>query len=118
MLKRKFCKHKQIFDETLLGLYLSRMSIMEILFSLGLKAEEIIYIESRDILEHVIDAPSRNPVFFINALSLYFGLDFKPDFLRMCRSDKFLLLSKSQPITANDIQNVNLIPRQYFSIRE
>lgn len=77
ILKRKFRKQKQIFDETLLGLFLSRMQIMGILFSLNLKKEEIFYFESRDILEDIIEAPSKNPVLFINAVQNYFKVDFK-----------------------------------------
>jgi hypothetical protein len=74
-----------VFDETLLGLFLSRMSILGILFSLNLKKEEFIYLESKDILEDIIEAPSKNPVLFINAVQTYFKIDFKSDFLRICR---------------------------------
>lgn len=68
LLKRKVFKHKQVFDETLLGLFLSRMSILGIVYSLNLKKEEFFYLESKDILEDIIDAPSKNPVFFINSV--------------------------------------------------
>lgn len=68
ILKRKFTKYKQVFDETLLGLFLSRMSILGILFSINLKKEEYIYLESKDILDDIIEAPSRNPVLFVNAV--------------------------------------------------
>lgn len=95
LLKRKFTKYKQVFDETLLGLFLSRMSILGILFSIDLKKEEYIYLESKDILDDIIEAPSKNPVLFINAVQSYFKLEFKPDFLRICRQDKHLMLSKS-----------------------
>ena len=68
ILNKKFSKNKQVFDETLLGLFLSRMSILGIIFSLNLNKEEFIYLESKDILEHIIEAPSKNPVLFINAV--------------------------------------------------
>lgn len=80
------------------------MAVLGILFSLNLKKEEFIYLESKDILDHIVEAPSKNPILFINAVQAYFKIDFKPDFLRTCRQDKFLLLSKSQPITVNDIK--------------
>lgn len=95
LLKRKFCKYRQVFDETLLGLFLSRMSILGIVFSLDMKKEEYIYLESKDILEDIVEAPSRNPVLFMNAVQTYFNVDLKPDFLRICRQDKHLMLSKS-----------------------
>jgi hypothetical protein len=76
ILKRKFTKYKQVSDETLLGLFLSRMSVLGILFSINLKKEEYIYLESKDILEDIIEAPSRNPVLFVNAVQSYFKIDF------------------------------------------
>jgi hypothetical protein len=74
-----------VFDETLAGLFISRMSIMGILFSLNLSKEEIIYLESKDILENIIETPSKNPVLFINSVQTYFKIEFKQDFLRICR---------------------------------
>lgn len=68
ILKRKYTKQKQVFDETLLGLFLSRMSILGIIFSLNLKKEEYIYLESKDILDDIMEAPSKNPMLFINAV--------------------------------------------------
>lgn len=68
LLKKKVNKHKQVFDESLLGLFLSRMSIFGILHSLNLKKEEFFYLESKDILEDIIDAPSKNPAMFINTV--------------------------------------------------
>lgn len=94
LLKRKFTKYKQVFDETLLGLFLSRMSILGIVFSISLKKEEYIYLESKDILADIIEAPSRNPVLFVNAVQTYFNLELSQDFLRICRQDKHLMLSK------------------------
>jgi len=106
ILKRKFCKHKQVFDETLTGLFLSRMSILGLIYSMNLTKEELIYLESKDILEDIIETPSKNPVLFVNACQTYFKVEFKLDFLRVCRQDKYLMLSKGQPITINDIKTV------------
>lgn len=44
------------------------MSILGILYQMSLKKEEYFYLESKDILEDIIDAPSRSPVYFINAI--------------------------------------------------
>jgi hypothetical protein len=57
-----------VFDETLLGLFLSRMSILGILYSINLRREELIYLESKDILDDIVEAPSKNPILFINAV--------------------------------------------------
>jgi hypothetical protein len=70
------------------------MKILGILYKLTLKKEEYFYLESKDILEDIIDAPSRNPVYFINAVQAYFKIDFKQDITRVCRQDKHLFLSK------------------------
>jgi hypothetical protein len=67
ILKRKFTKQKQVFEESLTGLFLSRMSVLGLMFSSNLTKEELIYLESRDILEDIIETPSKNPVLFINA---------------------------------------------------
>lgn len=61
ILKRKPQKNKSVFDETLLGLFLSRMKILGIVYSLNLSKEEFFYLESKDILEDIVDAPSKNP---------------------------------------------------------
>ena len=97
ILKKKVQKNKQIFDEALLGLFLSRMAILGLIYNLSLKKEEFFYLESKDILEDIIDAPSRNPTYFINAVQTYFKVEFKPDILRLVRQDKLLFLSKSLP---------------------
>ena len=95
LLKRKMHKNRLVFEETLLGLFLSRMSIIHLMNNLNLKKEEYIYLESKDILEDIIDAPSKNPSLFINAVSTYFKIDFKTDFLRLLRQDKYVFLGKS-----------------------
>lgn len=68
LLKRKVQKNKQVFDEIILGLFLNRMAIFNFVHHFNLKKEEHFYLESKDILEDIVDAPSRNPVFFINAV--------------------------------------------------
>lgn len=73
VLKKKFTKYKNVADESLLGLFLSRMGIMGIIFELGLRKEELIYYESKDIIDDILKAPSQNPVLFINAVQDYFG---------------------------------------------
>lgn len=65
------------------------MSILGIVFSLNLKKEEYFYLESKDILEDILDAPSNSPSFFINAVMHYFHIDFKPELLRSVRQDKW-----------------------------
>lgn len=78
-------KYRQVFDETILGLFLSRMSILGLVYSLNLKKEEFFYLESKDILEDIIEAPSKNPALFISIISNYFNVEFKADFLRVVR---------------------------------
>lgn len=68
---------------------------MNIMSLLNFKKEEFFYLESKDILEDIIEAPSKNPALFINAVSNYFKIEFKGDFLRILRQDKFLFLAKS-----------------------
>ena len=77
VLKRKFVKHKLVTEETLMGLFLSRMSVMGIVFDLNMKKEELIYLESKDILEDILKSPSLNPALFVNAVQEYFGINFK-----------------------------------------
>jgi hypothetical protein len=44
------------------------MAIFGIVQSLSLKKEEFIYLESKEILEDIMDAPAKNPSCFINAV--------------------------------------------------
>lgn len=80
------------------------MQVLGFVHSLNLKKEEYFYLESKDILEDIIEAPSKNPTLFINTVMTYFKLDFKPDFLRLLRQDKYLFLGKSQPVTKSDFK--------------
>jgi len=85
ILKRKIHKNKTVFDEILLSLFLSRASILHLLPFISLKKEENNYLESKDILEDIIEAPSKNPSLFINSVISYFKLEFNKDFLRQLR---------------------------------
>lgn len=96
LLKRKILKYKQVFEETLLGIFLQRMSVLNMVHNMGLKGEEYSYIESKDILEDIIDVPAKNPALFVNAVSAYFKLEFKPEFLRTLRQDRYVFIAKSQ----------------------
>jgi hypothetical protein len=44
------------------------MSILGIVFSLNLRKEEFIYLESKDILDDIVESPSKNPIIFVNAV--------------------------------------------------
>jgi len=107
ILMRKYAKQKQVFDEMLTGLFLSRLALLPLAFQLNLCKEELIYLESREVLEDILESAYRNPV-----------LEFTAEFLRVCRQDKLLLLSRSQPVTTNDLKAVNLKPLSYYSIKE
>jgi hypothetical protein len=82
ILKRKVHKNKSAFEEILLSLFMSRTSILTLLPFISLKREENNYLESKDILEDIIEAPSRNPAQFVNSVSAYFKMEFNKDFLR------------------------------------
>lgn len=51
--------------------------------------------ESKDILDHVVELPSRNPILFLNSVQSYFDLSFKSEFLRHFRQDKYIVLNKT-----------------------
>ena len=76
-MKNKFAKYKQVFDETLLGLFLSRLKVMTLAHSLELTSTQLNYLESKDIIDHVLEMPSQNPILFLNAMQTYFNLDYK-----------------------------------------
>jgi len=95
LLKSKFAKYKQIFDDTLLGLFLHRLKVLQLAFTLNLPAAELNYLESKDILDHVVESPATNPTLFINSVQSYFGVQMSPDYNRAYRQDYFTLLSKS-----------------------
>jgi hypothetical protein len=71
-MKNKFAKYKQVFDETLIGLFLSRLKIISLANSLELSVPELNYLQSKDILEHVVELPSRNPILYLNSVQAYF----------------------------------------------
>jgi hypothetical protein len=66
LLKRKMHKYRHIFDEVILGLLLSRSEVLGLVSQINLKKEEYNYLESKDILEDILEAPSKNPTLFIN----------------------------------------------------
>jgi hypothetical protein len=78
LLRRKFSKQKHVFDETLIGLFLSRLKVFPIMNSIHdlgrslnqrlIKESEINYIESKDILDDIISAPSSNPALYMNSI--------------------------------------------------
>jgi hypothetical protein len=72
VMKNKFAKYKQVFDETLIGLFLSRLKIISLANSLELSVSELNYLQSKDILEHVVELPSRNPILYLNSVQAYF----------------------------------------------
>jgi len=95
VVKNKFAKYKLVFDETLLGLFLSRLKVLSLLSSLNLSPAEVNYIESKDVLDHIIELPSRNPILFLNSIQTYFGVQFKSEYLRLYRQDKYIVLNKN-----------------------
>ena len=94
-MKNKFSKYKQVFDETLLGLFLSRLKIISLAHQLDLPQHEINYLESKDLIENIIEMPSRNPILFLNSVQEYFNLQYQRDFIRLYRQDKYYILNKS-----------------------
>lgn len=68
----------------------------------------------------MLEAPSKNPSLFISAVSSYFNVEFKQDFLRVLRQDKYLFLGKTQPVGKNDIKPMQCRTsvQSYFSLKE
>lgn len=50
LLKNKFAKYKHIFEEVLVGLFLSRLKVLSFSHLLELRTPELHFLESRDIL--------------------------------------------------------------------
>ena len=118
VMKNKFAKYKQVFDETLLGLFLSRLRIITLAHSLELSQTQLNYLESKDIMDHVLEMPSQNPIMFLNSVESYFQIEFKQEFTRRFRQDKYFILNKPQPIGRSDITKINHRVVTYFSLRE
>ena len=55
---------------------------------------------------------------FLNSVQTYFNLDYKQDFLRKYRQDKYFILNKPQPIGRSDIQSINHSVQTYFTLRD
>ena len=117
-MKNKFAKYKHVFNETLLGLFLDRLKIMTLAHSLELSTTQLNYLESKDIMNHVLEMPSQNPILFLNSVQTYFNIEFKSDFTRKYRQDKFFILNKPQPIGRSDITAINHKVETYFSLKE
>ena len=118
LIKKKINKHKEVFEETLTGLFLARMSVLGIVYSINLKTEEFFYLQSIDILVDIFESPYRNPALFLSSVQSYFHMDFKPELLRQVRSDKLQFLSKSQPLSKSDLKSVSFHVASFFSLRE
>jgi hypothetical protein len=94
LLKNKFAKYKHVFDEILLGLFTHRLKILPFATTLGLHVYELNYLESSEILDHVIESGSQNPTLFMNSVQMYFRIQFYPEFVRSYRQDCYQLLHK------------------------
>lgn len=55
---------------------------------------------------------------FLNSMQAYFNIEFKTEFTRKYRQDKFFILNKPQPIGRSDITAINHRVMTYFSLRE
>mgnify|MGYP006950272810 CR=1 FL=1 len=51
ILKNKFAKYRTVFDETLLAIFLHRLKVLSLAFTLCLPQPELNYLESKDILD-------------------------------------------------------------------
>jgi len=118
VMKNKYAKYKQVFEEVLLGLFLSRMKIVSLAHSLELTRTQLNYLESREIMDHVLENPSLNRILFLNSVQTYFGIEFKPEFCRRYRQDKYFVLNKPQPVGRQDIDKIEHRVQTYFSIRD
>lgn len=85
ILKNKFAKYKSTFDETLLGLFLHRLKVVQLALTLETEDMELNYLESRDILDQVLECPSICATFFLNSVQTYFNFQFTNDFCRNYR---------------------------------
>ena len=130
LLRRKFSKQKHVFDETLIGLFLARLKVLPIVNAMTSAGQvwkqkffrdcELNYLESKQILEEIIAAPSQNPALFMSSIQTYFNVEIEHEFLRKCRQDKYLFLSKltSQPMVMNNLTSVNLRTHVYYTLKE
>ena len=59
LLTQKTAKYKkQVFDEMLLGIFLHRLKILNVANVLELTPTEMNYLESKDIVDQVIESPA------------------------------------------------------------
>ena len=108
LLKNKFAKYRQVFDELLLALFIHRLKILPFAATLDLQGFELNYLESRDILDHVVESASQNPTLFMNSVQAYFRIQLLPEFVRSYRQDCYQLFHKQQPLTCSDFKQVDL----------
>ena len=118
VLKNKFAKYKSTFDETLLGLFLHRLKVVQLAVTLQIQEVELNYLESRDILDQVLESPSTCSTLFLNSVQTYFNFQFTNEFCRNYRQDIFNLLNKSQPVTVSDFKSINLTVETVLTLRE
>lgn len=98
-------------------------SIKRVCSKLGLAAfseSELAYIESKQILEDIIQVAAHNPALFMSTVSSYFNVEIENEFMRKCRQDKYLFLSKlnSEPMGMNNMPNVSLRCYNYYTLKE
>ena len=86
--------------------------------SLELSSTELNYLESKDIMDHVLETPSKNPIMFLNAMQTYFNLDYKKDFSRLYRQDKYFILNKPQPVGRSDITQIKHKVETYWTLKD
>ena len=118
LLKNKFAKYRAVFDETLISIFLHRLKILSLAFTLRLSQAELNYLESKDILDAVLEAPSSSPTLFLNSVQTYFNVQLTANFNRAYHQDCYVLLIKSQPLTINDYRSVSMQVVPVLSLRE
>ena len=79
---------------------------------------ELNYLESRDILDQILECPSNCATLFLNSVQTYFNMQFTTEFCRNYRQDIFNLLNKSQPVTVSDFKGISLTVETVLTLRE
>lgn len=69
-------------------------------------------------MDHVLETPSQNPIMFLNAMQQYFNLDYKREFVRQYRQDKYFILNKPQPVGRSDIMQIKHCLETYWTLRD
>ena len=102
----------------MLGLFIHRLKIFPFVSALNLQPYELNYLESRDILDHVIESARLSPVLFMNTVQWCFNLQLNADYVRAYRQDCYRLLNRQQPLTCNDFKHIDLAVNQVMTLRE